>query len=60
MDIIAKIRQTLMNPMSAMYECWMCGEVHNDAVMYLWHINACGIPAAERQREMIPVMIVKQ
>ncbi len=41
MEIIPKIKELIAKPVNAAYQCWMCGEKHNDAAQYLLHINTC-------------------
>jgi hypothetical protein len=64
MEIMSKIRELVVKPLNAVYQCWMCGEAHNDAVAYLWHIRACdqeiGIYAHVKQRQTMPAIVVRQ
>jgi hypothetical protein len=41
MGIGERIRQLFYGRGIGVYQCWMCGMVHNNPVAYLWHINAC-------------------
>lgn len=56
MEIISKIRELVVKPSISLYECWICGESHNDAVIYLWHIRKCSgvvtpVPQLETRKQ---------
>jgi len=65
MEIISKIRELAARPVEAAYQCWMCGEAHNDPVAYLWHIRACGQevvskPILAKQGQSVPAIMARQ
>jgi hypothetical protein len=52
MDIYNKLRSLVSRRNACAYECWMCGQGHDNAVAYLWHINACNL-----ERSGTPIML---